>query len=231
MLPVRLLKSSCGTLPAHILVAIVTFLSACADAPSTGPLPNPGVPTELASAPAPDSLQGPPGPSSVGPVSVGDSYSSLVQEVGATNVRDTAYPAGEGTTRPGVTLYPGTPEALTVFFEDPSDQTAVAEVIVAHPRAPYLVNGLRLGMTLEEAQAVNGQAFSLAGLTWDYGGRTRDWGVDGRVSNNVTAVFEPRTRRAVPPAAQGDTALQSDSEVWRGLGMWLVELRVGLTDR
>ena len=218
--------------------ALATFLFCCianacsgGESETPGPLPNPGVPANMSAAPAPDSLQGPPGPTSVGPVHAADTYTTLVETIGAENIRDTAYPTGEGATRPGIVLYPDSREAITAFFEDPSSRTGVAEVAVAHPRSTYLVQGLRVGMTIEEAQAVNGAPFRLAGLGWDYGGHSRDWGADGRVSPNVTAVFRPRTRRAVPPPAQGDTLLASDSELWRGLGMYIVELRAGLADR
>lgn len=213
-----------------VFFPLVLALAACGDseAPS-GPLPNPGVPAEQAILPAPDSLRGAPGLRSVGPVSSVDSYASLAETVGADNLRDTLLAAGEGVSRPGLAVYPGTPEALVVFFEDPGTRRAVEEVVVAADDSPYRVQGLRIGMSLEEAQAVNGQPFELTGLNWDYGGHSRDWGPDGRVSGNVTAVFQPRTRRAVPPDAQGDVTLDSDDEAWRGLGMHLVELRVGLS--
>ena len=209
--------------------ALVLVLAACLL--GCGPLgeaPAPGPESAAVSGLAPDSPQGPPGLPAVGPVRATDSRASLVAAHGVGNVRDTALALGEGRSRPGVTLFPGTDEALTVLFEDPAGRRGVERVVLADPPSPHTVAGLRLGMSLEEAQAVNGGAFPVAGLGDDHGGESRGWGEAGRLPAAVTAVFRPRTRRAVPPAARGAIELASDDEAWRGLGMWLVELRVSL---
>jgi hypothetical protein len=99
-----------------------------------------------------------------------DSSEELVREVfGAENVETGMVPGPEGTEMLATTVFPDDAERTMQFgWFDEENLTHLAYVRLAPAQtAPF---GVRLGMTPAEIEAINGEAFTIGGFWWDYGG-------------------------------------------------------------
>ena len=75
----------------------------------------------------------------------------------------------EGMELLGTTIYPGQEgRQIEVLWHDEDALAYPSSVDV--PRGVTAPNGVRLGMTINEVEALNGQPFKLGGFWWDYGG-------------------------------------------------------------
>lgn len=88
---------------------------------------------------------------------------------GKENVVTGEVPGPEGTTMVATTIYPNDPaRTMQVRWWDEQKVEYLAGVtLAAGDSGP---GGIKVGMPIEEVQAINGEAFSLFGFYWDYGG-------------------------------------------------------------
>lgn len=88
---------------------------------------------------------------------------------GKENVVTGEVPGPEGTTMIATTIYPGDPErTMQVRWWDEENVAYLAGVTLA--KTDTGPGGVRIGMPIEEVQAINGEPFGLMGFYWDYGG-------------------------------------------------------------
>lgn len=88
---------------------------------------------------------------------------------GKQNVVTGEVPGPEGTTMIATTIYPGDPErTMQVRWWDEEKSTYLAGLTLA--KGDTGPGGVKVGMPIEQVQAINGEPFALMGFYWDYGG-------------------------------------------------------------
>ena len=88
---------------------------------------------------------------------------------GKDNVVTGEVPGPEGTTMISTTIYPDDPaRTMQVRWWDEANVQYLAGVtLAAGDSGP---GGIKVGMPIEEVEAINGEPFNLFGFYWDYGG-------------------------------------------------------------
>jgi len=103
-----------------------------------------------------------------GPFAADSSESRLQEVFGADNVVTGDAPGPEGTTILATTVYPDDPERMMVFgWWDEESLSALSYVDLAPGDTAF---GIGRGMRVDEVEARNGEAFTMTGFWWDYGG-------------------------------------------------------------
>ncbi|MCP8884904.1 hypothetical protein NIM87_15450 [Devosia sp. XJ19-1] len=104
-----------------------------------------------------------------GAFAIDSSEARLIEMYGADNVRTEIVPGPEGTEMLATLVFPDSPKRKLMFVwwdedkrRDPSFIELTAKMV-----AP---GGLRIGLTVAEVEALNGEPFTLLGFGWDYGG-------------------------------------------------------------
>lgn len=88
---------------------------------------------------------------------------------GQDNVVTGEVPGPEGTTMVATTIFPGDADReMQVRWWDETNASSFAGVTLAPTDTGP--GGLKLGMGIEEVEAINGEPFGIMGFYWDYGG-------------------------------------------------------------
>jgi hypothetical protein len=104
----------------------------------------------------------------IGLIRKGSTYASIARAYGAANLRRDRIGVGEGETEPGARVFARKPEELEVLFQ-PNGRVSYVQFFRAN--SPWrTADGVRIGSTLAELEAINGGPFTIAGFGWDYGG-------------------------------------------------------------
>lgn len=143
---------------------------------------------------------------------VDTSEARFIETFGRQNVVTGEVPGPEGTTMIATTVYPGDPEReFQAVWWDEQGRKHLSYVSV--PRGDTAPGGLRLGMSVEEVEALNGEPFTLSGFGWDYGGTAgfesgKLAELAGKCHLNLT--FQPTAQL---PEGTDDTPITGDREV------------------
>ena len=181
----------------------------------------------------------------IGPVTADRSEADLIALLGdSVAVQSDVYIA-EGFCVPGTVVYPNTADALEIIWRD-STRARPAVIELSETNADsvarwHTAEGVRLGTTLVELEALNGQPFGFGGLGWDYGGWSGDWGdgalaamgrtINLRFSEHPDSAFaamqDPRSGEIY-----GERTVRSDHPVARlaGVRVVTIALRLGRDD-
>jgi len=104
-----------------------------------------------------------------GAFAIDSSAARLIEVYGAGNVVTGTVPGPEGTEMLATTVFPGDDKkSLQFVWWDEENLTDPAYIELSS--AMTAPGGVRIGMTLGEIEALNGEAFTLLGFGWDYGG-------------------------------------------------------------
>lgn len=110
-----------------------------------------------------------------GPFAKDSSHAKLQQAFGASNVTIQKVDGAEGEIFEASVLYRADPaRRLEVTWNDDNKRSGLSSASVKKPSTWTGPEGIRIGMTLDEVAAINGQAFNLNGFEWDYGGYVVD---------------------------------------------------------
>jgi hypothetical protein len=115
-----------------------------------------------------------------GPFAADSSEASLVEAFGVDNITFGEIWGEEGSIPEATTLFPGDPaKRLSIIWQD---ETARAQprLILIPEQSAWTVDGLRVGMSVDEVAEVNGATFHLGGFNDLDRGRVMDWG-DGKL--------------------------------------------------
>lgn len=145
---------------------------------------------------------------SVGPITAQATEDSLRQAFGAANVKAHEVYIGEGSSEPGFLVCGAQPDrTLEVMAFDLDGRRAVQVFLRSGGRSVYhTAEGVTLGTTLKELEALNGRPFELAGFSWDYSGVVTSW-KGGRLEK----AFEGLSVRFDDPDMTQLTPEQADS--------------------
>lgn len=151
---------------------------------------------------------------------------------GKDNVVTGEVPGPEGTTMIATTIYPNDPaRKMEARWWDEENLEYFAGVTLAESdTGPH---GVKIGMPIEELEAINGEPFSLFGFFWDYGGGA---GFDSGVLSEIPGgcylnVRLSPTRENLPDdlslAISGDIELRSDMPELREAKVAVWEVNLG----
>lgn len=151
---------------------------------------------------------------------------------GKENVVTGEVPGPEGTTMIATTIYPSDPQRkMEVRWWDEENVKFFAGVTLAEgDTGPH---GVKVGMPIEEVEAINGEPFGLFGFFWDYGGGA---GFDSGVLSQIPGgcylnVRLSPTRENLPDdlylKISGDVELRSDMPELREAKVAVWEVNLG----
>ncbi|MGV3659013.1 MAG: hypothetical protein ACO1TE_02480 [Prosthecobacter sp.] len=145
----------------------------------------------------------------VGLIKPGMKAADLERAYGKKNLKLTELPGPEGSTYPGAKLFEGTDRELEIAWDE--EKKVVADINVVG-KAWKFENGLKLGMSLEEVEKINGKPFLVNGFGWDYGGYANFEG--GKLEAKVGIRFDT-TAEKVSESLSGDKQIPSTDKKLR----------------
>jgi hypothetical protein len=108
-----------------------------------------------------------------GAITAASDRAQLAEAYGPRRILEQDFYIGEGYSEPGLAIFPGTSEEVEVLLKKGGGLVLAR---ISHPESSWQTeDGLRMGTTLQELEALNGAPFEFTGLDWDYGGRVTDW--------------------------------------------------------
>ena len=104
-----------------------------------------------------------------GPFGPDSSEATLIETFGAQNVVTGQVYGPEGMELLATTVFPDDPQrTMRVGWWDEENRTQLSYVDLAPSQVGP--GGVRVGMTVDEIRALNGEPFTIGGFWWDYGG-------------------------------------------------------------
>lgn len=147
-------------------------------------------------------------PQAAGNISAASTPEALREMFGSEEVKDTVIYVGDGISRPGSLVFPGTADELQlVWTETPPRRPELLMISRANTQW-RAANGLTVGTRLSELVRMNGENFSFAGFDWDFGGRVTDW-QGGKLAGFNVRLGYPDGHK-VPESMLGDQIISSD---------------------
>lgn len=143
----------------------------------------------------------------VGAITGRSTLAQLKEAYGAKNVKSADLPGPEGTTIKGAVIFAGGNREMRVIWNPENVGKEVFDVQLVG-RAWVIGDGLKLGATVSDVEAVNGGPFAMSGFEWDLGGYANFEG--GKLEGRVTVRFE--TRGDVAESIMGDVQVASRSK-------------------
>ena len=170
-----------------------------------------------------------------GPFAADSSEARLVEAFGRDNVVTGEVPGPEGSTLLATTIYPNDPDRrIEVGWWDEDNLTELAYFTI--PPGDTSPQGVTMGMTVKEVEALNEAPFELQGFWWDYGGYANFTG--GRLGAPeegciVSVRFAPAGEYPQDlnvDAVSGDTLVPSDEPLLETLDVRVETLSVSYPD-
>ena len=150
----------------------------------------------------------------VGLIKPGMTLKDVGRAYGQQNLKLQKIPGAEGQEMDGAKLFPGTDRELVITWDPENKQSPVVFDISIVGKAWKFDNGLRVGMTVEEVEKVNGKAFKISGFGWDYGGYAKFEG--GKLFGKVSVRFMPQVEN-LPEQICGERDISSTDKVLRSV--------------
>ena len=141
----------------------------------------------------------------VGPITALSSLSTLQALFGKANVVNGKIPGPEGSELDGATLFKGTPKELEIVWHEENVGKRISAITIVG-KAWKFDSGLKLGMTIEEVEKINGKAYIVGGFDWDYGGYSNFEG--GKLAEGLSVRFSP-TESNYPSKIMGEVQVPS----------------------
>ncbi len=131
--------------------------------------------------------------SGAGDLTARTSEAQIVKRFGRRNVLRTRVPIGQGEEEPGTIVFPRDPlQTIVILWKSQSLRVSPKHARVRGDQSAWMVApGVRLGLSLQELEALNGGPFTLTGfgdayegtvLSWDRGALDRALGAASRVA-------------------------------------------------
>ena len=117
----------------------------------------------------------------VGPITAGAVPADLRRIFPDASIKDDEIELDEGMLQPATLVYPGNPsETLAIAWNGKGPQAHPREIFVCWGRRRGLCrwqtsSGIKMGMRLDQLEAMNGKPFIVWGFGWNYGGNVISW--------------------------------------------------------
>ncbi len=170
-----------------------------------------------------------------GPFAASATLADIETAFGKDNVKTGEVDGPEGSTMIATTVFPNDPDKqfLVYWWDEEKVERLAGVELTAADTAP---GGVKVGMSIDEVQKLNGEPFTLSGFYWDYGGSA---GFEtGKLSNlpggcylNVT--FQPSVQElpeGVSEAISGDKEIPSDMKEFSIARPVVESLSIGYPD-
>ena len=166
-----------------------------------------------------------------GPFAIDSSEARLIETYGADNVVTGMVPGPEGTEMLATTVFPDNAKKTMQFVWWDEDSLSGPSYIEL-PAKMTAPGGVRIGQTLAEVEALNGEPFKLTGFGWDYGGYAGfESGTLASLPGDCMLSLHFDPGETVPvldtEAAYGDKELSSDDPLLAQMPVTLYSLSVG----
>ena len=150
---------------------------------------------------------------SVGLITSASTVSDIQKAYGTENTLIQQINIGEGAMRPGIVVFPNTPNALEVIMDVPSATGTPQFIRISNRNTAWKTsNGISIGTSIAELEALNGRPFQLMGFEWDFSGLIFDWN-GGQLSPTLIIAMIPGKAEPLPEALLGDVQLSSQDSV------------------
>ena len=105
------------------------------------------------------------------------SEAQLIKRFGRRSVLRTTVPIGQGEQEPGTVLFPRDPrQMIEILWKSQSTRVSPKHARVRGDESAWIVGpGVRLGLSLQELEALNGAPFTLTGFGDAYEGTVLSW--------------------------------------------------------
>ncbi|MEO6014465.1 MAG: hypothetical protein ABIQ30_12890 [Devosia sp.] len=138
----------------------------------------------------------------------------------------------EGTTLIATTVFPNDEDkTFTIYWWDEEKREGLSGFTIA--KADTGPGGLKLGMSIEDVQKLNGGPFDLFSFYWDYGGSAgfSEGGLANQpggcfVNVRFSPTIEPPTQ-AISDAVSGDQTLRSDLKALKAIKPVIDQINIG----
>jgi len=167
------------------------------------------------------------------PIAPDSTHAKVVQAAGAAHVAYQRVDTGGGDKIGATVVYPKDPtHRLEVIWTDHTARTKPSSVRVGHKGVWVMDNGLKVGSTIAEVEALNGKPFRLYGFGWEMGGMLLDW-LDGKLAKlpggctlQVRFGIPDQTAPAAGHPAFGENELVSSASSVRALQPTVTEFSI-----
>lgn len=166
-----------------------------------------------------------------GPFAADSSVARLQEAFGAENVVTGDSPGPEGTTVLATTVYPDDPDRTMVFgWWDEENLSELSYVELAPGDSAF---GVSRGMGVDAVEALNGEAFTMTGLWWDYGGYAGfQSGALAELAGDCSLSLRFDTALNVPDgldvgSISGDQQIASDEPLLEQLSVEVTQVTLG----
>ena len=167
------------------------------------------------------------------PVALDSSHSKLVEAAGKGNVAYQRVDAGGGDKIGATVIYPKDPGyRLEVIWTDHDARVKPSAVRVGNKSQWAVDNGIRIGSSIAEVEAINGKPFRLYGFGWEMGGVMLDW-LDGALarlpggcSMQMKFGLADQKQPAAGHPAFGENELMSSNVAVRALAPTVLEFAI-----
>lgn len=153
---------------------------------------------------------------------------ALIDKYGEEHVQYDTIWGAEGYFSMGTILQTEPQSHIEITWQNEQKKTGIVSVTLVSDENWYAdsidhgmwisATGVRLGMTLEQLQQINGRAFTFSGFGWDYAGTVTDWkkgNLEGKgiavqlaEGSGTRSLNDTETRQVL-----GDIAVESDNPV------------------
>ncbi|HUF91198.1 MAG TPA: hypothetical protein VMR23_02405 [Candidatus Limnocylindria bacterium] len=165
--------------------------------------------------------------SGAGDITARSSEAQIIKRFGRRNVLKTRVPIGQGQEEPGTIVFPRDPRrTIAILWKRQSARVSPKHARVRGDDGAWIVGpGVRLGLTLQELEALNGGPFILTGFGDDYEGTVVSWD-RGTLDRALGATSRVAVRLAPSPADREAAAAFSGNQEFRSEALRDVNLRV-----
>jgi len=152
----------------------------------------------------------------------------IIKAYGKSNVIRRTIGLGEGETTDGTVVFPDTDNEVTIEWAKDKAFQKPAKVRIEKANTAWKTDqGIGVGTTLAQLEAINGKDFKFAGFEWDYAGIANNW-QGGNIDKRLTVFLEANNPKALYPDLIGDSLFDASNPKAKAADLRVRTLIIGL---